>query len=84
MWQFVAHHVMRPPLWTWRRLNRNGTVAKQSASSFSSYRKAFHDATRNGFKPDHEPYEKIDVKAEGQRMVSSGPEGKVTRRKAEV
>jgi hypothetical protein len=67
MWQFVAHHVMRPPLWTWRRLNRNGTFVKLSAGSFSSYRKAFHDAIRNGFKPDHEPYEKVEVQPARER-----------------
>lgn len=67
MWQFVAHHVMRPALWTWRRLNRNGTVAEQSAASFNSYRKAFHDATRHGFDPEKDPHEKVDLKSEGGR-----------------
>ena len=70
MWQFVAHHVMRPPLWTWRRLNRNGTVAQQSAVSFSSYRRAFHDATRHGFDPEQDEHEKIDLKAEGESRKS--------------
>ena len=58
MWQFVAHPVMRPPLWTWRRLNKNGSVAQQSAGTFSSYRKALHDAMKHGFKPDADPHEK--------------------------
>ena len=66
MWQFVAHHVMRPPLWTWRRLGRNGSVAEQSASSFASYRKAYADAVRHGFKHGLEKHEKLDIKSEGE------------------
>jgi hypothetical protein len=64
MWQFVSHHVMRPPLWTWRRLGRNGSVAQQSAGSFASYRKAYADAVRHGFKPDLEKHEKLDIQSE--------------------
>jgi hypothetical protein len=67
MWQFVAHHVMRPPLWTWRRLGRDGSIAQQSACSFASYRKAYADAVRHGFKPGVEEHEKIELKAEGGR-----------------
>jgi hypothetical protein len=70
MWQFVAHHVMRPPLWTWRRLNRNGAVAQQSAVSFSSYRKALHDAARHGFDAEKDPHEKIEEKSKVERRKS--------------
>jgi hypothetical protein len=70
MWQFVAHHVMRPALWTWRRLNRNGTVAEQSAVSFNSYRKALHDATRHGFDPEKDAHEKVELKAKVESKAS--------------
>jgi hypothetical protein len=70
MWQFIAHHVMRPALWTWRRLNQNGTVAQKSAGTFSSYRKAFHDATRHGFDPVADEYEKTEDKSEVESRKS--------------
>lgn len=63
MWQFVAHHVMRPPLWTWRRLDRSGSVAEQSPITFTSYRKAFADAVRHGFDPERDEHEKIEQNA---------------------
>lgn len=66
MWQFTAHHVMRPALWTWRRLNKNGTVAQKSAGTFSSYRKALHDAMRHGFDPEKDEHETVE-----QRETSS-------------
>ena len=64
MWQFLAHHVMRPPLWTWRRLNQDGSVAEKSAGTFSSYRKAVHDATRHGFDPAVDRQEKVELETE--------------------
>ena len=70
MWQFTAHHVMRPPLWTWRRLNKNGTVAQKSAGTFASYRKAVHDATRHGYEPSRDPHEKIEDKSKVERRKS--------------
>jgi hypothetical protein len=70
MWQFVAHHVMRPALWTWRRLNRNGTVAQQSAVSFNSYRQALHDAARHGFDPEKDQHEKVEEKSKVESRKS--------------
>jgi hypothetical protein len=70
MWQFVAHHVMRPPLWAWRRLDKNGATAQQSAGSFASYRKAYADAVRHGFKPGLDEHEKLDIKSEVESKKS--------------
>jgi len=67
MWRFTAHHVMRPALWTWKRVDENGTVAAQSATTFSSYRKALHDAERHGFDPQKDEFDKAELKAEGGR-----------------
>ena len=72
MWQFTAHHVMRPALWTWRQLNKDGTVAQQSAGTFSSYRKALHDAMRHGFDPGKDGHEKVEHEPESEsRKVES-------------
>lgn len=72
MWQFVAHHVMRPPLWTWRRLDQAGSVAQQSSATFSSYRKALADASRHGFDPARDAHEKIELKAEPEKRSAKG------------
>ena len=60
MWQFLVHHVVRPPLWTWVRLNRNGSAVEKSKATFSSYRKAFHNATQHGFNPRKDSYETVE------------------------
>lgn len=57
MWQFTAHHAMRPPLWTWARLRDNGAPLEKSATSFFSYEEAFKDAVRHGFDPKSHAYE---------------------------
>ena len=70
MWQFMAHHVMRPALWTWKRLDSNGAVAEQSAATFNSYRKALHDAERHGFDPHADVYEKVELKSKVESRKS--------------
>lgn len=51
---------MRPPLWTWVRLDENGTARQRSAGTFLSYEEALRDAIQNGFDPKRDPFERID------------------------
>ena len=50
---------MRPPLWTWVRLDESGTPAEKSATSFFSYEEAFKDAIRHGFDPKAHAHERV-------------------------
>jgi hypothetical protein len=59
MWRFIEHPVMRPALWTWELVDGRGKVVKKSAGTFSSYRKALHDAARHGFDAAKDEHQKI-------------------------
>ena len=60
MWEFTAHHVMRPPLWTWARVGENGVPQERSESTFLTYEEAFRDAVEHGLDPRRDPYRRVD------------------------
>lgn len=56
-WEFEHHAQDHRQFWLWRALRADGRVYRHSERHFTSFLKAFEDASRHGFDQQRHPWD---------------------------